>query len=289
MMKPKSLVITTLLFFGALSAFSQEKPMSPKEIRRANNLTWEGNQEMRADNFVDAEAKYRTAISANEKESTPKYNLGNTYFEQKSYEEALLSYAKAASSTESELDKHRAFHNLGNVMMEKKDYAKAVEAYKNALRNNPADDESRYNLALAKKMLDQQKQDQEKNKDKSQDQNDQDKEDKDQNQDKQDDKGDQKKDDQGDQQKGDDKKDENGDPKDEGEKEENKKGDQGDKKKETPQKPKDNKQPPPRKSQLSPQQIKNLLEAMQNEERKSKEKMDAKKVKGVPVKTKKDW
>ncbi len=282
MMKPNSLVITTLLFFGALSAFSQEKPISPKEIRKANNLTWEGNQEMRVDNFVDAEAKYRTAISANETESTPKYNLGNTYFKQKSYEEALRSYVRAASSTESEVDKHSAFHNLGNVMMEKKDYAKAVEAYKNALRNDPTDDESRYNLALAKKKLEQQKQDEEKNKDKSQDKEDQDK-------DKQDDKGDQKKDDGGDQQKGDDKKDENGDPKDEGEKEENKKGDQGDQKKETPQKPKDNKQPPPRKSQLSPQQIKNLLEAMQNEERKSKEKMDAKKVKGVPVKTKKDW
>ena len=64
----------------------------------------------------------------------------------------------------------------------------------------------------------------------------------------------------------------------------------GEDKKETPQKPKEDQgKPKERKSQLSPQQIKNLLDAMQNAEKKSQEKLEGKKVKGAPVKTKKDW
>jgi cytochrome c-type biogenesis protein CcmH/NrfG len=46
--------------------------------------------------------------------------------------------------------KHRAFHNLGNVLWMKR-ITQAVEAYKNALRNDPSDEETRYNYALAKK------------------------------------------------------------------------------------------------------------------------------------------
>ena len=100
--------------------------------------------------------------------------------------------------------KHKAFHNLGNVFMKEKNYTEAVEAYKNALRNNPSDDETRYNYALAKKMLkenppkdDKDKKDDKKDKDKDKDKKDQDKKD----QDKKDDKKD------GDKDKKDDKKD----------------------------------------------------------------------------------
>ena len=70
---------------------------------------------------------------------------------------------------------------MGGIFHSQKDYAKAVEAYKESLRNNPKDDETRYNLALAQKQLqdqqqnqdqnqDQDKQDQQKEQDKQQDQ-----------------------------------------------------------------------------------------------------------------------
>ena len=79
------------------------------------------------------------------------------------------------------------------------DYAKAVDAYKMSLRNNPADHETRYNLALAQKMLkDQQnQQDQDQNQDQNKDQQQKQDQKQDQNKDKQ---NDQKKDDQKDQQ-----------------------------------------------------------------------------------------
>ena len=47
--------------------------------------------------------------------------------------------------------------------------------------------------------------------------------------------------------------------------------------------------PKPKQGQLSPEQVKSLLEAMNNQEKKVQDKINAKKVKGKPVKTKKDW
>ena len=62
------------------------------------------------------------------------------------------------------------YHNMGVLFQAGKDYAKAVDAYKMSLRNNPADDETRYNLALAQKMLKDQQQNKQ-NQDQNQDQN----------------------------------------------------------------------------------------------------------------------
>lgn len=272
---------------------TQRSSVDPKKAIEAQNLTYKANESVAKEHFVKAETQYRKAIGTDPNNPIAAFNLGSTFYNNESYSEALSPLKKAATVVEDEAQKHAVFHNMGNVFMKSKAYEKAVEAYKEALRNDPTDHETRYNLALAKEMLkkDQQEKDQEQ---KDQNQKDDSKKDQDQDQkDKQDQEGDQKKDQEGNPDQGEgDKKDDNGDPKDPGEqeKEEQKKG-EGDRKKETEQKPKEKEesQAPPRKSQLSPQQIQNLLEAMQNAEKKSQEKLDAKKVKGVPVKTKKDW
>lgn len=277
---------------------TQRSSVDPKKAIEAQNLTYKANESVAKDHFVKAETQYRKAIGTDPNNPIAAFNLGSTFYNNESYSEALSPLKKAATVVEDEAQKHAVFHNMGNVFMKSKTYEKAVEAYKEALRNDPTDHETRYNLALAKEMLkkeQQEKEQQEKDQEqKDQNQKDDSKKDQDQDQkDKQDQEGDQKKDQEGNPDQGEgDKKDENGDPKDPGEqeKEEQKKG-EGDRKKETEQKPKEKEesQAPPRKSQLSPQQIQNLLEAMQNAEKKSQEKLDAKKVKGVPVKTKKDW
>lgn len=272
---------------------TQRSSVDPKKAIDAQNLTYWANESVAKDHFVKAETQYRKAIGTDPNNPIAAFNLGSTFYNNESYSEALSPLKKAATVVEDEAQKHAIFHNMGNVFMKSKAYEKAVEAYKEALRNDPTDHETRYNLALAKEMLkkEQQEKDQEQ---KDLNQKDDSKKDQDQDQkDKQDQEGDQKKDQEGNPDQGEgDKKDDNGDPKDPGEqeKEEQKKG-EGDRKKETEQKPKEKEesQAPPRKSQLSPQQIQNLLEAMQNAEKKSQEKLDAKKVKGVPVKTKKDW
>ena len=270
-----------------------KKSVHPKKIIEAHNLTYKGNESLSENSFVAAEKSYRTAIGINPEDGTPAYNLGSALYQKEAFEEALTPLKKAVIAGKNKQEKHTALHNLGNAFMKNKSYEKAVETYKEALRNNPTDNETRYNLALAKEMLKKDQQEQDKDSDKK-DQKDSDKKDQEdqENKDKEDQEGDQKKDPNGDPDKGDgEKEDENSEPKDpsEEEKEEQKKGD-GEDKKETPQKPKEDQgKPKERKSQLSPQQIQNLLDAMQNAEKKSQEKLEGKKVKGAPIKTKKDW
>ncbi|WP_317194696.1 tetratricopeptide repeat protein [Aequorivita echinoideorum] len=261
-------------------AFSQENEQLQKDIKQSKNYLSEANAQINEGNFVPGEAEYRKAIALNPKDETGKYNLGNAYYGKKKNAEAMLRYKQAAAVATEKSEKHKAFHNLGNTFMNEKKYAEAVEAYKNALRNNPNDDETRYNLALAKDML-------EKNPPQGGDGNDDKNQDNKENQDKEDqqDKQDQK--DKGDQ--GEDK-----DQKDKGD--ENKDKKEGDDKNEgQPDQPKDKKdgdkpqQQQPVPGQLSPQQVKSLLEAMNNEEKKVQDKVNAEKQKGAKVQSSKDW
>ena len=225
--------------------------------------------------FITAEVAYRKAIAIEENKATGSYNLGNAYYKNSKNEEALSRFVNAAKVATTKPQAHQAFHNLGNALMNQKEYSGAVEAYKNALRNNPSDDQSRYNLALAKDLLEKNPpQEGEDDQEKEQD-----------NQDKKDQQD--KKDDQDQDQEKDPK--DNQDP-------EDKKGDEQEDKKE-PQEPKDPKdeqakqdqQQQPADGQLSPQQVKNLLESMNNQEKKVQDKINAKKQKGVKIKSEKDW
>ena len=169
--------------------------------------------------------------------------------------------AEALQHATSNNEKHRIHHNIGNILM-KKDFCKeALEAYKNALRNNPNDNETRYNLSLAKLCADEQNKNDKKNDDKDDDKDDKDKDNK---QDQKDDKNDNNKDDKNKDNKQD--------------QEDNNK----DKKKNDPSKERGS-------AKLSPEQIKNLLKAMNNEENKVQAKINEKKQKGAKIVTEKDW
>lgn len=149
--------------FGTITAFAQ------KEER---DFIRKGNRFFNDSVFVDAEVNYRKALEINPKSTVSMYNLGNTLFQQKKSQEAMEQYA-AATKIEKDKDKlAHIYHNMGVILQSEKDYAKAVEAYKMSLRNNPKDDETRYNLALAQKMLkDQQQNQQDQNQDQNKDNN----------------------------------------------------------------------------------------------------------------------
>lgn len=239
-----------LLFFGSSGVFAQAKD---KNLPKAN-------EEYAAKNFGDAEAEYRISNSKFPNRSVAPYNLGNAIYKQNQASEAKYAYAKALKNAKSRSQKHKAFHNLGNVFMKEKNYTEAVEAYKNALRNGPTDDETRYNFALAKKML---KENPPKN-NKDKDKKDKDKDKKDQ-----------------------DKKDQDKDKKD-GDKDQDKKGDK-DKDKDGKNKDDKSQNPQPKPGGISKQRLQNLLDAVNNEEKKVQNKVNAKKVKGQPTTTEKDW
>ena len=288
----KSKYIFSCLFFGFLAiANAQEDEKAKKEAERAltesRDLTFEGNQNLTQNDFIAAEADYRVAISKSEANVAAPYNLGRAYYNRESFTEAFGRFKSAGEKASEKPEKHKAYHNLGNVFMKNEDYAQAVEAYKEALRANPNDDETRYNLALAKKKQEEQEKENDQNQDQDQE-NDENKNDQNQDQDNQN-KGDSDQKDEGEENN------EEGDQGDQGNEnpEENKEG-EGDEKKEEQQKPnnkseeKDEKKNP-RPNQLSKQQIQNLLEAMQNEEKKVQEKLNAQKVRGAKIKNEKDW
>jgi len=291
LIKTMKLKLSFVFLLLSSLTFAQENEEKERQeaLSESKNLTWEANKELSEENFVEAEVDYRKAIAKSDENAAAPYNLGNAYYNEETYSEAFGRFKQAGELATEKTDKHRAYHNMGNVFMKRKEYQKAVEAYKEALRNDPTDEETRYNLALAKKMLE-----------KEQEQNDQNQDNKDQQdqQDKQDENEDKKEGDNNEDNKDQDQKDE-GDKGDEGDqdeekKDENKEGD-GEQKEEQKKQPdkgdqQEQEQPQqPRPNQLSKQQIQNLLEAMQNEEKKVQEKIDAQKVKGVKTKNEKDW
>lgn len=239
-------IITLLLVLISFAIKAQEK----------DKFLPKGNEEFAEKKYADAEANYRISQSKFKKKAVSSYNLGTSIYKQNQHSEAKYQFAKAIQDAKTKPEKHKAFHNLGNVLMKEKEYQGAVEAYKNALRNNPNDEETRYNYALAKKMLKdnpppekpkENKKDQEKEKkeEKKEPEKDNDKN-KDKNKDKKDGNDDKDKD----------------------------KGNQ-------PQQPKP--------SGASKQRIDNLLDAVNNEEKKVQEKVNAQKALANPKKPEKDW
>jgi len=231
-----------------------------------------------------AEQLFRKASAIDTTFAEAPYNLGTTLYQENHIEEAF-GHLKEAANRSSQPDlSHKAFHNIGNVYMQKEEYDNAIEAYKQALRNDPTDEETRYNLALAKKKKEEQQQEQ----NQDQDQQDQQENEENEENDQEDKEGNQEK--EGDQGGSKEKEKESEEEKGDGsEKEEQKKG-QGDQKREQGKRPED-KQPQgnPKPQELSKQQIENLLQALQNEENKVQEKMNAKKVQGRKLKVEKDW
>ncbi len=243
----KKIVLYSLLLISFL-AKAQKK-------EKDNNLP-KGNEAFIEKKYADAEAEYRVSASKSPKKAIAPYNLGNAVYRQNQNNEAKYHYAKALKNAKTRTEKHLVFHNIGNTLMKDKDYSGAVQAYENALRNNPADEQTRYNYALAKKFLKDNppKKDDDKSKDKKNQ-----KEDEKKNKDKD------KKDDKNKDQKGQNDKD----------KKEGKDKNQG--------------KPQPQPGEMGKQRSQNLLDAVNNEEKKVQDKVNKQKVHANPKKTEKDW
>lgn len=243
-------VLTYILSLFVVTAVAQKK----------DQFLSEANKNFGDKNFRDAEANYRISQSKTPDDAKSMYNLGNTIYTIDQPAEAGQAYIKAAEKSKTRPQKHKAFHNLGNVFMKDKNYTAAVKAYREALINNPSDDETRYNYALAKKFL------------KDNPPPPKDKEEKDKQAKKE--------------------QDEKSDAQKENEDRGGKDGDKPDESEDKGKNDKDAKQPKSetREGQGIPKQrIENLLDAVNNEEKKVQDKIKAQQVKGKPVPTDKDW
>jgi Ca-activated chloride channel homolog len=262
--RPMLVWMLALLCFFAWPVSAQVNLSTDKEKTEIR----EGNKQFEKDNYADAEANYKKALEKKDNMPQAVFNLGDAVYKQKRYDEAIKQFQISALNNPDSNVKAQAYHNIGNAYLEqarayhdagKSDSTQAklqdaIKSYKESLKINPADKDTKYNLAYANAMIEKEKNDQKKNKD-------QDKKDKD------------KKDDKKDQQ---------------NQKPDSKPEDKpGDKKKD--QQGKNDQQKSGGQEQMTKAKAEQLLQALKDEEQKTNQKVLQKQVKPSNVKIQKDW
>ena len=177
-----------ILAFAALSFLFAPPIILGQNVRSLNNS---GVDSYKKQQFVDAEVNFKKGLEKSRESYELNYNLGDAYYKQQRYDEAINSFQNSLTHTEDGILKSNAFYNIGNSLLKSQKIKESVEAYKNSLKLNPNDKDTKYNLSYALSLLKQQQDQQQQNKNQN-----------DKNQDKQD-KKDQNKDDQQDQNKND--------------------------------------------------------------------------------------
>ena len=238
-------IIINLFLFICVVEFSNTNYVFAQSSKK---LIHDGNQKYEEKKFGDAEIDYKKSINTKENAFIGNYNLGNAYYQQGKFDQAKQQFETASelkSANKEELSK--SYHNLGNTLIKNKKYEESVQAFKQALKLNPKDNYTRYNLAYAQSMLQQQqqKQDGDKNQNKK-DQKDQQKENKKQEQQKQ-----------------------------QEQKQEQSKEEQA------------KKESQPRKDKISKEDAEKILQALNNDEKKTQKKLNVKE--GSKIKIEKEW
>jgi Ca-activated chloride channel homolog len=215
----------------------------------------DGNELYNDSSYNDAEIQYRKSLEKDQDYFNASFNLADAVYKQERYEESSALFDALKDNAPTETDLAKVYHNLGNSLVQEQKLEEAIAAYKSALRINPNDKDTRYNLALTHQQKQQQEQEQE-NKEEDQENKDEQKEDK---------KGENK------------------------EKEkENKEQEQQEDNKEQQEEKQEN-QPEEKKEEMSKEDAEKMLEAIQQEEKELQEELQKKKVKGKRVKVLKDW
>ncbi|MBK8338837.1 MAG: tetratricopeptide repeat protein [Flavobacteriales bacterium] len=226
--------------------------------QKAEDALRKGNDYYRKGDHVAAGQAYQQANSADPNDMRATFNLGDAEYKQGKFPEAQQQFEQSALRSKDPVEQARAYHNIGNAWLGQKKPEEAIKAYREALRRDPSDEDTRYNLAYAQRMLqqqqEQQKNDQKKDENKDEEKKDQEKQDQEKQQDQQ-------------------KKDE----------EQEQKQDQQQKQ----DQPKEGE--PQQPQQMSKQDAERILDALDRQEQKVQEKVREKQRVGVRVPTEKDW
>ncbi len=237
-------------------AVAQENPAANDLIEKGNKLYEDGN-------YGEAEMTYREGQAQGADAFISGFNLGDALFKQERYEEAAAAFQSLPNLTDDKEKKASAFHNLGNSFLKAQKFQESVDAYKQSLRNNPKDLETKYNLAYAKRMLQEQQEQEQQNQDNQE------------NQDKQDQKQDQQQ--QQDQNK-------------EEKKDDEQKQDQQQQQQDQKQEEQNQEQQQPQENKISKEDAERMLDALNQEEKDIRDRLEQQKVrKGVKGTIEKDW
>lgn len=146
-MKIYPYILTLLMLTLSLTAQAQ----SDRQLIRS------GNRLYRQQNYPKAEVEYRKALGRNPRNTQAMYNLGCALMSQQKDSAAIVQFEQAGQAETAPYRKAKAYHNIGVICQQHQMYTQAINAYKEALRNNPTDDQTRYNLALCQRLLKNQK------------------------------------------------------------------------------------------------------------------------------------
>ena len=235
------LLIIIIINFISISAFTQNKK---SYLRNGNKLYNDSS-------YNDAEMQYRKSLEKDQDYFNATFNLANAVYKQDRYDEASALFNSLSDDENDQNNKAKVYHNLGNTLFKDNKIEDAIIAYKNALRLNPDDDETRYNLALSTQEKRKQEQEQDKK------EQEQDKKEQEQEQEQEQDKKEQEQEQEQDQQEKD--------------------------KKEQDKKEQD------KQEEMSKETAEKMLEAIQEQEKDLQEKLQKKKVKGKKQTILKDW
>jgi Ca-activated chloride channel homolog len=233
----------TLLFFVSLTFLNAQA---------TRGLVNDGVDEYEENKFAEAEVNFKKGIEADVENFESRFNLGDAIYKQGRFEEALEEFKNSMPLALNDESKSSIFHNIGNTLLKSQKLQESIGAYREALKLNPNDMETKYNLSYAIKQM----QNQQDNK-QDQDKNDQNQDQKDQNKDKQE-------------------QDKNEEEKEQDQKEQNK--DQNKDQQQQPQEPKD---------EISKDEAQRILDALKNNEAELQKKMREHKAKKTNVE--KDW
>lgn len=272
----RQIILITMILFLAVPVFAQQERKFIREGNKDFAKGLEDTTSLDTVSFSKAEVAYRRALQEKPDNFQWKFNLADAMYKQAKPAKAAEEFEQLAKETNDSKEKAMVYHNLGNSLLAQKKIDESIDAYKKSLRLNPTDMETKYNLAYAEKMKQQQK-----NKDKNK-QNQQNKNDKDKNNKNNQDKNKQNKD-----QNKNNKDKQNQDQK---KNQDQNKQDQNKQNQNNQNQNQQNQQQQPQQNKISKQNAEQMLQALQNDEQKTQEKVRKLKAqKAQQYKIEKDW
>ncbi len=222
------------------------------QAQSTRGLVNDGVNNYEENSFTEAEVKFKKGVESDLENFESRFNLGDAIYKQGRYEEALEEFKNSLSLAKTDEQKAQIFHNIGNTFLKSQKLQESIGAYREALKLNPSDLETKYNLSYALKQMQNQQNNQ---------QNQQNQDQQDQNQD------------------------QNQDQQDQNQDQENK--EQEDKKEQNQDKQQNQQQKPEPKDEISKDEAQRILDALKNNEAELQKKMREQKTKKSNVE--KDW
>ena len=162
-MKEIIVLILLILLIPTTQSFSQS----------TRGLVNKGVDDYNDKKFSDAEVNFKKGSEKAPENFEAKFNLGDAYYKQQRYDEAIKSFQSALANAKTDEEKAKIYHNVGNSLLKSQKIKESIGAYEESLKLNPNDQETKYNLSYALNMLKNQNQNKKQNQknDKDRDQN----------------------------------------------------------------------------------------------------------------------